>query len=149
MLTVEAAVDELLQLHHALLHQRRGRRHEARIARSGAADPVLANATQMLRNAARVQAGQRTAARPTGLKRPVWGCTRMAAAQHSGMTDQRPSGSDDDISQPHDFAVQKQLHQQIRNDPDYDDWEYGTEPLPQEAWVQAKGSEPAAGGPSR
>jgi hypothetical protein len=59
----------------------------------------------------------------------------MAAAQHSGMTDQRPSGSDDDISQPHDFAVQKQLHQQIRNDPDYDDWEYGTEPLPHEAWV--------------
>jgi hypothetical protein len=35
---------------------------------------------------------------------------------------------------PHNFAVQKDLHQQIRNDPDYDDWEYGTEPLPQEAW---------------
>jgi hypothetical protein len=26
------------------------------------------------------------------------------------------------------------VHQQIRNDPDYDDWEYGTEPLPHEAW---------------
>ena len=36
---------------------------------------------------------------------------------------------------PHDFEVQKQVHQQIRNDPDYDDWEYGTEPLPHEAWV--------------
>jgi hypothetical protein len=36
----------------------------------------------------------------------------------------------------HDFEVQKQVHQQIRNDPDYDDWEYGTEPLPHEAWVQ-------------
>ena len=35
----------------------------------------------------------------------------------------------------HDFDVQKQIHQQIRNDPDYDDWEYGTEPLPHEAWV--------------
>jgi hypothetical protein len=35
----------------------------------------------------------------------------------------------------HDFEVQKQVHQQIRNDPDYDDWEYGTEPLPHEAWV--------------
>ena len=54
-----------------------------------------------------------------------------------------------DAAQPHDFEVQKQLHQQIRNDPDYDDWEYGTEPLPKEAWVQGKGSEPAAGGPSR
>jgi hypothetical protein len=36
---------------------------------------------------------------------------------------------------PHDFDVQKQIHQKIRNDPDYDDWEYGTEPLPHEAWV--------------
>jgi hypothetical protein len=30
--------------------------------------------------------------------------------------------------------VQKEVHRQIRNDPDYDDWEYGTEPLPSEAW---------------
>ena len=36
---------------------------------------------------------------------------------------------------PHDFAAQKELHQKIRNDPDYDDWEYGTEPLPHEAWT--------------
>ncbi|WP_157665347.1 hypothetical protein [Cyanobium sp. NIES-981] len=36
---------------------------------------------------------------------------------------------------PHNFDVQKELHQQIRNDPDYDDWEYGTEPLPHEAWA--------------
>ena len=35
----------------------------------------------------------------------------------------------------HDFEAQKELHQKIRNDPDYDDWEYGTEPLPHEAWV--------------
>ncbi|MFQ6537514.1 MULTISPECIES: hypothetical protein [Aphanothece] len=36
---------------------------------------------------------------------------------------------------PHNFDVQKELHQKIRNDPDYDDWEYGTEPLPHEAWA--------------
>ena len=47
------------------------------------------------------------------------------------MTDQQRTG---DAAQQHDFEVQKQLHQQIRNDPDYDDWEYGTEPLPHEAW---------------
>lgn len=35
---------------------------------------------------------------------------------------------------PHDFEVQKEIHRRIRNDPDYDDWEYGTEPLPHEAW---------------
>ena len=34
----------------------------------------------------------------------------------------------------HDFEVQKKGHQRIRNDADYDDWTYGTEPLPKEAW---------------
>ncbi len=48
------------------------------------------------------------------------------------MTDQQRSS---EAAQQHDFEVQKQLHQQIRNDPDYDDWEYGTEPLPHEAWT--------------
>ncbi len=54
--------------------------------------------------------------------------------------------------QPHNFDVQRELHQRIRNDPDYDDWEYGTEPLPQEsqAWVAAQkahagASDPASG----
>ncbi len=51
-----------------------------------------------------------------------------------------PSGN---AAHPHDFEVQKQKHQQIRNDPDYDDWEYGTEPLPHEAWVKGQGINPA------
>lgn len=29
----------------------------------------------------------------------------------------------------HDFSLQKELHSKIRNDEDYDDWEYGTEPI--------------------
>lgn len=45
-----------------------------------------------------------------------------------------------DVGQPHDFEAQKELHQKIRNDPDYDDWEYGTEPLPHEAWVPKQAS---------
>ena len=36
---------------------------------------------------------------------------------------------------PHNFDIQKEEHRRIRNDPDYDDWEYGTEPLPHEAWI--------------
>jgi hypothetical protein len=44
----------------------------------------------------------------------------------------------------HNFDVQKELHRQIRNDPDYDDWEYGTEPLPKEAWVANTQTEPTA-----
>jgi hypothetical protein len=54
-----------------------------------------------------------------------------------------------DAQQPHDFDVQKQLHQQIRNDPDYDDWEYGTEPLPHEAWVARQASKEAASSPEQ
>jgi hypothetical protein len=53
------------------------------------------------------------------------------------MTEQQQAAGSapQDATQPHDFEVQKQVHQQIRNDPDYDDWEYGTEPLPHEAWT--------------
>ena len=53
-----------------------------------------------------------------------------------------------DSAASHDFEVQKRIHQTIRNDPDYDDWEYGTEPLPHEAWVEPKavqGSDPTHG----
>ena len=48
---------------------------------------------------------------------------------------------------PHDFDAQRAVHQQIRNDPDYDDWEYGTAPLPHEAWnanAKHKGQENGA-----
>jgi hypothetical protein len=29
----------------------------------------------------------------------------------------------------HDFHAQNEIHSKIRNDEDYDDWEYGTEPI--------------------
>jgi hypothetical protein len=61
------------------------------------------------------------------------------------MTDpaQRPAPQPDSpTGAPHDFDVQKALHQKIRNDPDYDDWEYGTEPLPHEAWVAQQAPNP-------
>jgi len=47
----------------------------------------------------------------------------------------------------HDFDAQKEIHQRIRNDPDYDDWEYGTEPLPHEAWLSRQESAPGGGSP--
>jgi hypothetical protein len=54
----------------------------------------------------------------------------MATAQEPSPLD--PAAPAD---HPHNFDVQKELHRKIRNDPDYDDWDYGTEPLPHEAWV--------------
>ncbi len=77
----------------------------------------------------------------------------MEESPRGVMTDpsQQPAPSSPPESQPesqHDFDVQKELHQKIRNDPDYDDWEYGTEPLPHEAWVakqaSAQGQPPAS-----
>ena len=33
------------------------------------------------------------------------------------------------VPKKHDFVTQNEIHEKIRNDDDYDDWEYGTEPL--------------------
>jgi hypothetical protein len=41
----------------------------------------------------------------------------------------REINNDDLTPKKHDFATQNELHSVIRNDEDYDDWEYGTEPL--------------------
>jgi hypothetical protein len=41
----------------------------------------------------------------------------------------REIANDDITPKKHDFAVQNEIHKKIRNDEDYDDWEYGTEPL--------------------
>jgi hypothetical protein len=39
-----------------------------------------------------------------------------------------------DPARKHDFSKQVELHEKIRNDEDYDDWEYGTEPVPGSPW---------------
>ena len=78
----------------------------------------------------------------------------MGHSQMWSMTAQPPADAPMDALQQqdlqqHDFDVQKQLHQQIRNDPDYDDWEYGTEPLPHEAWVARQASKEAGSAPEQ
>lgn len=39
-----------------------------------------------------------------------------------------------DTAPKHDFSKQVELHEKIRNDEDYDDWEYGTEPTYGSPW---------------
>ncbi|MFZ9147423.1 hypothetical protein [Vulcanococcus sp.] len=68
-----------------------------------------------------------------------------ASSIRPAMTAQPAPESLGDARQSHDFDTQKELHQQIRNDPDYDDWEYGTEPLPHEAWVERSGAQSSKG----
>ena len=41
----------------------------------------------------------------------------------------REISNDELTPKKHDFVSQNELHSTIRNDDDYDDWEYGTEPL--------------------
>ena len=40
----------------------------------------------------------------------------------------REIANDDLTPKKHNFKVQKEIHEKIRNDDDYDDWDYGTEP---------------------
>ena len=46
--------------------------------------------------------------------------------QHQKML--REIANDDLTPKKHDFKTQNELHEKIRNDEDYDDWDYGTEP---------------------
>jgi hypothetical protein len=39
-----------------------------------------------------------------------------------------------DVAPKHNFKNQLDLHEKIRNDEDYDDWEYGTEPNYGSSW---------------
>ncbi len=60
----------------------------------------------------------------------------MAATDHPETPSSLPDAAGEAPEHPHNFEAQKEIHRRIRNDPDYDDWEYGTEPLPHEAWVE-------------
>ena len=41
----------------------------------------------------------------------------------------REINHDDLTPKKHNFMVQNEIHSKIRNDDDYDDWEYGKEPI--------------------
>jgi hypothetical protein len=64
----------------------------------------------------------------------LWGTTNLTSDY--GIFDKikdkkmlREINNDDLTPKKHDFFHQNEIHSKIRNDEDYDDWEYGTEPL--------------------
>jgi hypothetical protein len=76
---------------------------------------------------------------------PTGGSSVPAAAASASPASASPASASASPDSPsHDFDAQKEAHRRIRNDPDYDDWEYGTEPLPHEAWLKR----PAADAPA-
>jgi len=69
--------------------------------------------------------------RDTNYMRSAWGTTSLVTDYWS--TPKAPKmlreiANDDKTPKKHDFEVQNELHEKIRNDEDYDDWSYGTEP---------------------
>ncbi len=51
----------------------------------------------------------------------TWGTTNL-------ITDYWSLPNQTEYVKKHDLKKQSELHEKIRNDEDYDDWEYGTEP---------------------
>lgn len=73
--------------------------------------------------------------RDTNYMREMWGTTKL-------ITDYYPISSKrviqeimHDLAPKHDLKKQTDLHERIRNDIDYDDWDYGTEPSYGRPWI--------------
>lgn len=66
----------------------------------------------------------------------MWGTTKLvtdyAVLQKTEML--REIAHDEIVPKKHDFQIQNEIHEKIRNEDDYDDWEYGTEPIPLQEW---------------
>ncbi|MDA0968460.1 MAG: hypothetical protein O2935_03870 [Proteobacteria bacterium] len=66
----------------------------------------------------------------------TWGTTKLVTDY--GVLEEtkmlREINNDTLTPKKHDFIVQNEIHEKIRNQKDYDDWEYGTEPIPLQEW---------------
>jgi hypothetical protein len=61
----------------------------------------------------------------------MWGTDKLATDYSSieSRSMLREIANDNITPKKHDFYHQNEIHERIRNDEDYDDWEYGTEPI--------------------
>ncbi len=58
----------------------------------------------------------------------MWGTTKLVTDYGSGTQKRVIQEIMHDSAPKHNFKKQEELHEKIRNDDDYDDWDYGTEP---------------------
>ena len=67
----------------------------------------------------------------------MWGTDRLAS-DYGSMKNLPPkrviTEVMHDLAPKHDLKKQTELHEKIRNDEDYDDWSYGTEPTYGNPW---------------
>ncbi len=68
--------------------------------------------------------------------RQMWGTNHLVTDYDASVNQKmlREISNDDITPKKHNFELQNELHSKIRNDADYDDWEYGTEPIPLKEW---------------
>jgi hypothetical protein len=67
----------------------------------------------------------------------MWGTTHLITDYSSNLPEKKVIQEimHDDIEKAkHNLQEQLKIHQKIRNDEDYDDWEYGTEPSYGSSW---------------
>jgi len=78
--------------------------------------------------------GQSPVDRNNEYMREMWGTTKLitdyGSMQGINVYEEKKEFLQEimDYEKTHDLKKQSQLHEKIRNDEDYDDWEYGTEP---------------------
>ena len=60
--------------------------------------------------------------------REMWGTTKLITDIDITKSKRVIQEIMHDCAPKHDLKKQTELHEKIRNDEDYDDWEYGTEP---------------------
>jgi len=66
--------------------------------------------------------------RDTNYMREMWGTNQLITDYPKIKTERVIQEVMYDYAPKHNFKKQTELHEKIRNDEDYDDWEYGTEP---------------------
>jgi hypothetical protein len=64
----------------------------------------------------------------------MWGTTRLITDYDNQPPKRVIQEVMHDLAPKHDFKKQVELHEKIRNDEDYDDWSYGTEPVYGSPW---------------
>ena len=73
--------------------------------------------------------------RDSNYMREMWGTTQLITDYNTQQSQKRVIQEVmHDIAPKHNFSKQVELHEKIRNDEDYDDWEYGTEPTYGSSW---------------
>jgi len=64
----------------------------------------------------------------------MWGTTHLVTDYQSQPQKRIIQEVMHDLAPRHDLKKQQDLHEKIRNDDDYDDWDYGTEPVYGTPW---------------